>query len=144
MHNHNKAQQSKNRVHISWDILYVRVIHHCYSCATEVRPQFPPPVLKLFFSDDIHTNVYISFSKLQHMRRNKYAVLPPYFKRARRYTQHTCETSLTNLNKQCRRTKPKHDKTVFILMGCTLCTNIPCDEIITKMVLSSIIFGNEI
>ena len=23
MDNHNKAQQSKNRVHISWDILYV-------------------------------------------------------------------------------------------------------------------------
>ena len=25
MYNHNKAQQSKNRVHISWDILYLRV-----------------------------------------------------------------------------------------------------------------------
>ena len=24
MYNHNKAQQSKNRVHISWDILYVK------------------------------------------------------------------------------------------------------------------------
>ena len=24
MYNHNKAQQSKNRVHISWDILYIR------------------------------------------------------------------------------------------------------------------------
>ena len=23
MYNHNKAQQSKNRVHISWDMLYV-------------------------------------------------------------------------------------------------------------------------
>ena len=23
MYNHNKAQQSKNRVHISWDILYM-------------------------------------------------------------------------------------------------------------------------
>ena len=23
MYNHNKAQQSKNRVHISWDLLYV-------------------------------------------------------------------------------------------------------------------------
>ena len=23
MYNHNKAQQSKNRVHISWDILYL-------------------------------------------------------------------------------------------------------------------------
>ena len=25
MYNHNKAQQSKNRVHISWDILYVAI-----------------------------------------------------------------------------------------------------------------------
>ena len=25
MYNHNKAQQSKNRVHISWDILYMLV-----------------------------------------------------------------------------------------------------------------------
>ena len=26
MYNHNKAQQSKNRVHISWDILYLTKI----------------------------------------------------------------------------------------------------------------------
>ena len=26
MYNHNKAQQSKNRVHISWDILYVNLM----------------------------------------------------------------------------------------------------------------------
>ena len=26
MYNHNKAQQSKNRVHISWDILYKKII----------------------------------------------------------------------------------------------------------------------
>ena len=26
MYNHNKAQQSKNRVHISWDTLYESVI----------------------------------------------------------------------------------------------------------------------
>ena len=25
MYNHNKAQQSENRVHISWDILYLSV-----------------------------------------------------------------------------------------------------------------------
>ena len=25
MYNHNKAQQSKNRVHISWDILYENI-----------------------------------------------------------------------------------------------------------------------
>ena len=24
MYNHNKAQQNKNRVHISWDIMYVQ------------------------------------------------------------------------------------------------------------------------
>ena len=28
MYNHNKAQQSKNRVHISWDILYTAVINY--------------------------------------------------------------------------------------------------------------------
>ena len=28
MYNHNKAQQSKNRVHISWDILYVLGVNH--------------------------------------------------------------------------------------------------------------------
>ena len=27
MYNHNKAQQSKNRVHISWDILYIWLIN---------------------------------------------------------------------------------------------------------------------
>ena len=26
MYNHNKAQQSKNRVHISWDILYIPIL----------------------------------------------------------------------------------------------------------------------
>ena len=32
MYNHNKAQQSKNRVHISWDILYTKRYHTnaCY------------------------------------------------------------------------------------------------------------------
>ena len=30
MYNHNKAQQSKNRVHISWDILYVDVLFANY------------------------------------------------------------------------------------------------------------------
>ena len=29
MYNHNTAQQSKNRVHISWDILYITSIMHC-------------------------------------------------------------------------------------------------------------------
>ena len=31
MYNHNKAQQSKNRVHISWDILYVSTVRHVES-----------------------------------------------------------------------------------------------------------------
>ena len=35
MYNHNKAQQSKNRVHISWDILY------------ECRVRIPLPVIQL-------------------------------------------------------------------------------------------------
>ena len=33
MYNHNKAQQSKNRVHISWDILYkkrIRIIEFLF------------------------------------------------------------------------------------------------------------------
>ena len=30
MYNHNKAQQSKNRVHISWDILYFVNSYHVY------------------------------------------------------------------------------------------------------------------
>ena len=28
MYNHNEAQQSKIRVHISWDVLYVRYYEH--------------------------------------------------------------------------------------------------------------------
>ena len=28
MYNHNKAQQSTNRVHISWDILYITITHN--------------------------------------------------------------------------------------------------------------------
>ena len=31
MYNHNKAQQSKNRVHISWDILYFDDLQYCMS-----------------------------------------------------------------------------------------------------------------
>ena len=30
MYNHNKAQQSKNRVHISWDILYVYPVYYIF------------------------------------------------------------------------------------------------------------------
>ena len=31
MYNHNKAQQSKNRVHISWDILYLTLLFIMHS-----------------------------------------------------------------------------------------------------------------
>ena len=34
MYNHNKAQQSKNRVHISWDILYIHA-HEKYLCCMQ-------------------------------------------------------------------------------------------------------------
>ena len=34
MYNHNKAQQSKNRVHISWDILYVISHGHGWGVVT--------------------------------------------------------------------------------------------------------------
>ena len=36
MYNHNKAQQNKNRVHISWDILYNAGL--CCECQ-QARPQ---------------------------------------------------------------------------------------------------------
>ena len=38
MYNHNKAQQSKNRVHISWDILYYGEVHtyNCSTCVFEI------------------------------------------------------------------------------------------------------------
>ena len=41
MYNHNKAQQSKNRVHISWDILYY--------AAVSIHPNIAIDVWKYFF-----------------------------------------------------------------------------------------------
>ena len=42
MYNHNKAQQSKNRVHISWDILYVwSIISHFYMAV--ITCPYPDP-----------------------------------------------------------------------------------------------------
>ena len=35
MYNHNKAQQSKNRVHISWDILYCGFVSVCVTESSE-------------------------------------------------------------------------------------------------------------
>ena len=37
MYNHNKAQQSKNRVHISWDILYVSQKMALYNSALDLQ-----------------------------------------------------------------------------------------------------------
>ena len=39
MYNHNKAQQRKNRVHISWDILYVYVYIHQEKTIGNIQPQ---------------------------------------------------------------------------------------------------------
>ena len=39
MYNHNKAQQSKNRVHISWDILYVSK-PRCGEKCVDFEPKF--------------------------------------------------------------------------------------------------------
>ena len=40
MYNHNKAQQSKNRVHISWDILYSILcagsVYHVSQCVCPI------------------------------------------------------------------------------------------------------------
>ena len=38
MYNHNKAQQSKNRVHISWDILYGSAMKQ----NSDIEKQKPP------------------------------------------------------------------------------------------------------
>ena len=37
MYNYNKAQQSKNRVHISWDILYVPLPGPVLDCGVRGR-----------------------------------------------------------------------------------------------------------
>ena len=37
MFNHNKAQQSKNRVHISWDILYIWLCKNCRFGASYIK-----------------------------------------------------------------------------------------------------------
>ena len=37
MYNHNKAQQSKNRVHISWDILYAQNSNIAYVATNGIR-----------------------------------------------------------------------------------------------------------
>ena len=65
MYNHNKAQQNKNRVHISWDILYVR---HCCceienSSITKKPKSCNPPRADFF-----QTSVVFSMTlKLMHI-----------------------------------------------------------------------------
>ena len=49
MYNHNKAQQSKNRVHISWDILYMFNVGICYQKRTRKEN-----IQMLFKSAQIH------------------------------------------------------------------------------------------
>ena len=39
MYNHNKAQQSKNRVHISWGILYTSLGLYELTCITKLQIQ---------------------------------------------------------------------------------------------------------
>ena len=45
MYNHNKAQQSKNRVHISWDILYSRAFSMIHSIPIQVKKKEDDPLL---------------------------------------------------------------------------------------------------
>ena len=37
MYNHNKAQQSKNRVHIFWDILYIQGLNVVIAVSADVQ-----------------------------------------------------------------------------------------------------------
>ena len=50
MYNHNKAQQSKNRVHISWDILYAE-----NKTQNILIPPAGPPISTLRFLFDSST-----------------------------------------------------------------------------------------
>ena len=43
MYNHNKAQQSKNRVHISWDILYITSMEYEYETTVKFLWTFHRP-----------------------------------------------------------------------------------------------------
>ena len=62
MYNHNKAQQSKNRVHISWDILY-HALHHLYVLWNQLRHTIPCRT-----SWTIDQNGYPTY---QHLGQNK-------------------------------------------------------------------------
>ena len=57
MYNHNKAQQSKNRVHISWDILYT------YPCTN-----FNSSLTKLSMEDRASMSNYIPLFYILHQR----------------------------------------------------------------------------
>ena len=54
MYNHNKAQQSKNRVHISWDILYktIEVEMKWVKCYFQEYEQSKCHVISLYFIGD--------------------------------------------------------------------------------------------
>ena len=65
MHNHNKAQQSKNRVHISWDILYSDIrdivmwlfMYHAISSARIAVDGFAHKYLDIWKEDALCPNV---------------------------------------------------------------------------------------
>ena len=66
MFNHNKAQQSSNRVHISWDILYVRREEDWLSFMYKnplhkdrLEPMFTDTTIK---ANEKLNSVYISYS----------------------------------------------------------------------------------
>ena len=59
MYNHNKAQQSKNRVHISWDILYLCSDGYNYH-SVAIVVQLAHRAGTLNISCTIHTNAYQS------------------------------------------------------------------------------------
>ena len=66
MFNHNKAQQSSNRVHISWDILYVRREEDWLSFMYEnplhkdrLEPMFTDTTIK---ANEKLNSVHISYS----------------------------------------------------------------------------------
>ena len=67
MYNHNKAQQSKNRVHFSWDILYISV-QFIYSLAWIINTEL---------NDDHFTNAIFIFFLCENYR--SLIHIPPKF-----------------------------------------------------------------
>ena len=66
MYNHNKAQQSKNRVHIAWDILYMYV-----SSASS----FHITKIDFFFSESLRVQRNLKYVSYLIQHRKMYFVL---------------------------------------------------------------------